>query len=78
MITKLPSKKKIEELINKGGASPKKTKKASINNEIITTPLRLSQGLLDAVDEKIQGPYGGKIRSRNSFIVDAIIKALDE
>jgi hypothetical protein len=78
MITKPPSRKKIEELINKGGAAPKKTKKKSIDNGIITTPLRLSQGLLEAVDEKIQCPYGGKTRSRNSFIIDAIIKAIDE
>ena len=78
MITKPPSQKKIEELINKGGGSPKEIKKTQRSEKLITTPLRVSKGLLKAIEEKIKGPYGAKTRSRNSFIVDAIIQALEE
>ncbi len=74
MITKPPAKRKIEEVINKGGASPSREEP---NSEIITTPLRISKGLMNAINEQIKGPYGAKKQSRNSFIISAIINELE-
>jgi hypothetical protein len=75
MITKPPKKNKVEEVINKGGGAPLAPNSAK--NEIITTPLRISKGLMWEVDECIKGPYGAKKQSRNSFIINAVINELE-
>ena len=84
MITTTPTKKKIDskkldELISKGGAPSKKgTEKVSPTPKIKPVQMRLTQEMVDSIDRKRAGKFGGKTQSRHSFIVQAIEKALEE